>query len=864
MAFAPCPFPPIRLAVIACGLITCLATVTASPGRCQDASLPAAGPEGTVLVGPGVADEFDPVREAIAAARRDHDRTYRVAVVKSSGPGGGADQLLPELIDRWWKAGNSSGNGYDPATDVTILLDLGNRSIGIDLPHGVRQTAGISRQDLERVVIGETFAPKARDFDYAGGLVAAIEATEKLLADGVAAKARRAEAARVFRERTLPLTVAGVLAAGLVGSLAFLRIRHAARRAAARDKLAAFKSEVVALSDLLDAQRERHRMLPHADADFQTPMTGMTRTAYDAVQDALARYRERWLGLMDVWERADKRLGEEWALGTAASDEVIAMLDSADARPPLAEVTAACRAPLDALEQAHEKARSLLAEFDKQLAEARERLVGLAGRGRSAAAFEPTLAAVTRERELADERLESDPVAARGQLEEAAAELAAAIDRTEAVEAADDRRRLLVERIAGLHRQVATRRGEGWLLAEPGAVPEEPLATAATEAEQAASLLDAGDIETALEHLDRGEAAAAEAATLLENVAAARGRFEELVPALAARLDALTAELPEAADHMTHLQGRYAESSWDDLDENPAEAARSLDRGRTLLTEGIAEGAADRQHFFRAVATLEEAQRQAEWAAACLEAVADRRRELDTLWNTAPESRERAGRLVAALAATLARQRTDRARANERCREAQRLLETAGRVAEAARPDPRQVAQLIQAAETAAGRGEELAAEDERLARQAAADLEEAESVIRRAASWYAEGVKADVETARAQLRTARNLLERLRYEDSIRAAGESAEQARAAYAIATAEADRRRQRRLAAQRRRQLEESYRRTSRGSGPGVISLPTGGLTGPNPWRAGESIARSLGGGGGPATGGWGRDIAVGRW
>ena len=825
--------------------------------------LPAVSPGERVIVGPGVSDDFAAVREAIAAADRDQGRTYRVVVVKSAEGNGGAARLLPEVINRWWEAGGTAG-GFDPAADITILLDIGDRSVGIDVPQEVRQEAGIDREDLERVVIGEAIAARARAFDYPGGLVAAVEATEKLISDGIAAKARRAEAARVFREQTLPITAVSLLAAAVIGTLVFLRVRHVRRLAAARDKLAAFKSDVVALSDLLDAQRERHRMLPHADPDFQTPMVGMTRNAYDAVQDAIGRYREAWLSLMDVWERAETRLKEEWFLGTAASDEVIDLLDSAEARPPLAEVAAACSGPLDALEQAHEQARTSLEDLDREFADARQRLDGLAGRGRSAAPFEPTVAEVSRQRQIAAEPLEADPVAARGRLEDARRGLAEMTDLVEAVEAADDRRRLVDERVAAIRDRLASRRGEGWLLAEPGAIPDEPLAAAEMEAARAADRLDAAELAAAIHHLEQAEAAVAEATTLLENTMAARGRAEELLPAVAARLAELSIGLPVATEHLAHLRDRYAERSWDGLGDNPAEAGRAISRGETLLAEGRAEAASDRQHFFRAVATLEEAQRQADWASACLEAVADRRRELDSLWAALPGSRDAAARRVAALAATLARQRTDRARANERCREAQRLLEVATRLTAAPLPDPRQITQAVAAAETAAGRGEELAAEDDRLARQAAADLDEAESVIRRAASWYAEGVKADVESARAGLETARGLLERMRYEDAIRAAGEAAEAARVAYARATAEAERRRQRRLAAQRQRQLEESFERMSRGSGPWVISLPGGGLTGPNPWRSGGSIARSLGGGSSPVTGSWGRDIATGRW
>jgi hypothetical protein len=845
-------------------LVVVLALAAGRPVSAADSvALPPSSATGSVIVGEGIADDFDPVRDAVADIKQKTDRDYRVVVVESTDRDGGAATLLPKLVDRWWEA-RTEGSGFDPAADVTILLDVGDRSIAMDVPPSLLAEAGIDLDGLEREVISKVFVPRAKDMQYAKGLAELVTATQRTIQDRIATKVRRAQQAEVFRTRTLPIGLAGLAAAGLLGWLAFLRARHARRRAEAREKLAAFKGEVVALSDLLDAQRERHRMLPHADPDFQTPMRGMTRSAYDAVQDALARYRERWLGLMDVWERADKRFGEEWSLGTAASEEVVAMLDDADARPPLAEVEAACRAPLDALEAAHERARDLATALDTEIAAARGKLDALATRGRSAASFEPVLAEAARSRDHAADDLESDPVASRGRLEDAQASLVALSADVEAVAAGDDRRQHLLGRVEEIRRQVAGRRGDGWLLSEPGADPEILLEKAEREATLAGELLDSADATMAGMHLQRGETEVAEAATLLERVVEARERAGNLQAAVAARIESVAAALPAASADLAAMRDRYADPAWEELTDNPAEAATALQRSHSLLQEGKAEAAVERQWYFRAVAVLEEAERQADWAAACLDAVAARRLELDELLEALPELRRRAAARIADLAATLARQRTDRARANERCREAERLLEAAASLAAAGRPNPRQIELALRAAETAAARGEELAAEDARLAAQAAADLSDAEGLFRRAASWYAEGVKADVQGIEADLHNARSLLAQQRYEESIHLAAEAAERARRAYAAATAEAERRRARRLADQRRRQLEESFSRMSRGAGPWVISLPSGGLTGPNPWRSSGSFPSLSGGGSRTGGGRWSRDVAEVRW
>lgn len=813
----------------------------------------------------GVRDRFEATRRAVAAAKQSSGRDYRVIVVDTAGEAGDAKRLLTRIVDRWREAADGPDSGFDAAADVTILLAMQERLIAMLVPWGLEVASGLDEATLEAELITKAFVPKAKDGLYDEGVAALIDATEDWVKTRRDEALARTEAARVFRTRTLPLGVAGLAAAGVLGGVAMQWSRHRSRLRLAREKLAAFKADVVALSDLLDSQQERHRMLPHMDPDFQTPMQGLTRKAYDDVQGSIRRYRERWLALMDVWEKAQARIGDEWFLGTSAAADVISMLDTAEARPPLADVAGECRAPLDALEQAHERARELAAGLENSLADARRRLEALVTRGRSPAASQPALAAAERARELAGQDVERDPVAARGRLEEATTTLISMLDRVTAVEAADDRRQAAAAATGEAAGKVATKRAEGWLLAEPGANPDERLAAARAADGLAAQLLDAGEIEAAVTHIARAEQANAETLTLLENIVAARTKAEDLLPACAARLSAFSGRREQSARALEHLAATSAEKCWADVAENIAKAEDGMTRARALIEEAQVAIEPARQQYFRAVALLEEVARQEDWIEACHAAVTDRRAELDQLLAAVPNRLDAGRQRVAALERRLHRQQTDRLRANERCREAGRLLAVAGDTLAAVRPDPRQAMQLVQAGEEAAVRAEQLADEDDRLAGQAAHELEESDAVIRRVAAWYGEGVQADVRGAAASLETAKSLLERQRYEESIKAAGEAAVAARTAYAAATAEADRRRVRRQQEMQRRQLEESFSRMSRGAGPWVIQLPGGVFTGPDPWRTMHG-----GGPSGPAApsrtagAGWSRDVAQVGW
>jgi hypothetical protein len=809
----------------------------------------------------GVNDDFAKTRAAVAAAKQASGRDYRVVVVDSAGDAEEAKMLLERIVTRWREQSRGGDSGFNPAGDVTIVLDVGDRQIAMDVPSALEASFGLDQKTLESKLIAPTFLPRARDGLFDEGLAALVNGTEQWVKMSAETQRRREEEVRTFKTRTLPLGLAGLGAAGLLGGLMVQWARHARHMRIAREKLAAFKGEVVSLSDLLDGQQERHRMLPHSDPDFKTPMQGMTRSTYDNVQGAIRRYRERWLGLMDVWETAQQKIDSEWFLGTNAVDEAVKLLDSAEARPPLADVAGECRAPLDALEQAHEQAREAATSLDAEIAAATARLEGIARRGRSNAVFQAALADASRNRHLSGTSVETDPIAARGGLEDARSALAATVGRIDAFEAADDRRQKAATHTSDLVQKVRDRRAEGWLLVEPGANPDDRLQAAAKHDELATQLLDAGETAAALAHVEQAERANAEAIALVESIVAARARAEELLPACAARVEALVARRTQAIAALERLGAAHAESAWSDVADNVARADDGLARVRTLIDEARRSLSPDLQHYLRGVALLEETVRQEDWVEGCLTAITDRLAELEELRATLPGRRDTAYERVVSLDHRLQKQRTDRVRANERCREASRIIEIADQGLRAARPDLRQTAQLVEAADTAVARGEQLADEDDRLARQAASDIDETDALVRRVAAWYAEGVQADVRAAAAAVATATSLLERQRYEDAIRTAADAAQQARVAYATATAEADRRRMRRQQEIQRRQLEESFARMSRGAGPWVVRLPSGTFTGPDPWRTMQASPPRHST---PAGGGWSRDVAQVGW
>ena len=865
---------------LAAGVLAPSASLAEPQGSPVDARAAVSASDAKRVFVSGISDTFDAVRAAIAKAQNETGRDYRVIVVGngSGGKGGGkepgaATQILDGVIDRWRQesAGNKTLDGkvagFDPARDVTIVLDVKDRQLAMRAPWSLEVSSGLNPETIEQELIRKVFVPRAKDEQYDEGLADLVSATEAWVKNKLDRKLAQTQAARVFRTRTLPI---GLAATGILGGLVafFLqRSRHDRQMHLAASKLAALKSEVVALSDLLDSQQERHRMLPHADPDFQTPMQGQTRAVFDNVQTAIVRYRERWLGLMDVWEKAQSRIQSEWFLGTASADDAIQLLDSAEARPPLSDVAGECRGPLDVLENSHETARHLADELDATLTKANAQLAQLAQRGRSGASFQGSLAAVTRSLAVARHDLESDPVKARGRLEEAQASAATTLVEIDAFEAADDRRHKASNAADDVEKKRDAKRAEGWLLAEPGADPLARIVSVREHLTLATQLLDAGERTGAIGHIEHAERNIAEALAMLESIVVAKTKVEELLPGCVARLEALAARGAQALRALQQMAQSDAQTAWSDVADNGAKADAGLARAQSMVAEVRAAADPSRQHFFRALALLEEALRQEDWVDGCQAAIMERQSELDGLRASLPNRCQTVAARVQSLEARLERQRTDRVRANEHCREAGRLAEFAKQGAGVQRPDLLQASRVLEAADTAAARAEELATDDDRLARQAFEEIEEADGILRRATAWYAEGVSADVRGATVGLEEAKALLVRQRYEDSIKSSAEATRLVREAYATATAEAERRRLKRQQAVQQRQMEESFARMSRGLGPWVIQLPSGSFTGPDPWRSMRSpsgpIARA------PsvshsAGGSWSKNTAEASW
>jgi hypothetical protein len=171
--------------------------------------------------------------------------------------------------------------------------------------------------------------------------------------------------------------------------------------------------------------------------------------------------------------------------------------------------------------------------------------------------------------------------------------------------------------------------------------------------------------------------------------------------------------------------------------------------------------------------------------------------------------------------ALLSRATADRAPANRRYNEAVRLLQHITGDGGKRQPDWKELCRRLKDVDTNLDKAQRLANEDIRLARQAAAEIADAERELRSATSFYSQGVSADTHSAKNILQNAKRNYASLDFEGTIREANRAEREARDALNEAESEANRK--------RRRLEQEQHSRTSSHFGSGSSLFDSSGAS-----------------------------------
>lgn len=587
------------------------------------------------------------------------------------------------------------------------------------------------------------------------------------------------------------LSVGGGLVAIALLVVGAMRGFHLRRKRLAGEQLAEFKQRVVQLSDSLDALRERHKLLPFAVADFKEPMTGETLALYNAAQEALVRYREEWLKLMEAWERAEKSIQAAQPLSTKHYKEAQRILTAAGVADALQGVTEQCSTPLDRLEKAHAQAASALSGIEAETVRLNKQIEAVQAAGLAIGAYQADREASAALVARAPALLRADPIGAQNVLDQARKKIAEVFRRAERIlEQAQAARNAEQEsrRVADL---VAQRRAAGLLLREEGANPD-PLLAGGREHHQAAlEKLNAGDADAAQAHLQQVSSLADRAVRTIDAHVKAKAGCEKEIPARQAEMQRLHAIAQQAHACQLRLEQEFAPDSWRGVGTNLKEGGDLLGNLAPLIENAKHASSIGVQHYLAAASLLERVEKEQKQTAVLFEGIGQRFKELSEL-RTQCQSKLAEGRSHAGRVGELLRTHTaDRPRSNQRYQAACQSLEQVAREAAAPRPEWTKLSGRLGEVLADLAKAEQFAREDIQLAQQADAEIAETEQVIRQARAYSSMGFTADVSAAVSLLAQARSSLQSQAYEEVIQLANRAEQAARSAHddAVRRAEA---------------------------------------------------------------------------
>lgn len=569
---------------------------------------------------------------------------------------------------------------------------------------------------------------------------------------------------------------------------------HVYTVSACRKELAAYKQQVVSLSDKIDAVKERHRLLPQEDQDFTVPMSGETLAAYNEIAARLEHHRQVWLKLMDVWEQVQALLDSEWFFGNSRARTARRNLRAAAAPAAFSAVLGDCEAPLDRIEKAHAQAASDLKSYREEDQQLGSQLDAVAAAALAIAPYQPERQAAAALVERAQGHLPADPLATLRCLDEARHKVAAVRQRAAAILVHAGTAREMTRKVADIQLTATQRRSQGFLLQEEGSNPDPLLGEILQQHVAIQEALNLANETVAGTLLAKASAVLEQARQGLEQHIAAKARCETEIPARQAEARRHADAQALARAQSAELARDFAPETWLGVADNVQRAQASLNAADQYVADAAGKASVGIQHYVQASKLLAQAADNHQHAHAELTAVGTRLRELVELRAKFQAQIGQLGSRSDQVNGLLQSSTADRALANERYRTVRSALEGLLQESRQSRPDWTRLTSRLSGIGTDLDRVEQLAKEDMQLAQQAAAEIAETEKVIRDARAFRDGGFSADVSAAESQLSQARGCLTAQGYEEAIRLANAAEQMARFAHQEAIGRAQRQQQ----------------------------------------------------------------------
>lgn len=440
------------------------------------------------------------------------------------------------------------------------------RALEAELARAEKSGASVS---AVRTRFNQALKPRL-DFALANEPADEQQALDALLAlepalKGEIQQVRAAESRHKLLSRTLPMGLGGAIVGllALMGGSFWFLSRKARGRADRRFR--DYRGRATNLMDQLDALKERHKLLPVSDPDFQAPLEGATLERYASVQDGIKQLWNRWLEVMDRLEAAQRTLGRAAVFDVQKVREAERILEDQSPLEEIERVAVVVSAELDELGQAHELARKVKASIEDRLKELEHDLDGLEAVGLGVSAYRTEIDAIESIEGQARGLLTPDPLQARVQLEEGDRRAEALLVRVREVKGVYER---YVEATAQLERVVgeaSTTRASGLRLDEEGGNPDTHLEQARRARELALEALNQADSAAANAQVGEIVEATEAARELIARVRAAREYARAAVPERRGGVEQLARAVEQARAHEVELKRAFADSSWRDV-----------------------------------------------------------------------------------------------------------------------------------------------------------------------------------------------------------------------------------------------------------------------------------------------------------
>ncbi len=576
-----------------------------------------------------------------------------------------------------------------------------------------------------------------------------------------------------------PLIVFPALAISGLLTLGWLWLRQRSHRGRVERQLAEFKERVVRSGDVMDHLREQHRSLPAVDADFLVPMEGATRAEYEAIQDVLDRYRDRWLELMDLWDRVRELMESAGTGRVARLQQASELLSQAGQLEQLAALESECQQRISRLADAHEAARRAAQQVETLSESLIECLQELGESGYATDAYQTDMDAVVEFTDDGVRQIDPDPLGAIQTLARAQAELQTLIGQVQDVLAAEQRAAELDARRDQQARRIAAMRTEGYLFSEPDAAPQVLQSNQDELLEELRRHLDRGSLESAHRALESLLRVTGRLDALLDTCEDMRRNSQDQLATGRSALRRLLDEANAAEVEARELERQYPPEAWRRTVENLDATRGAIAALHELLDQAEAAIADDTQHYIRARRLMDEVQARQPELHEATQAVGRKRRQLDAIRASCQERIHRVESLADRVGLLLQQSRADRDLCNNRYRMARERLQSVLQGMQDEPADWPRIADRVEQCVADFERVEQLAQQDIALFRQAEAEIAEAERAIRKARGFYRAGVSADTSRAAGLELDARRALANQDYERAILHANEAEQAAR-------------------------------------------------------------------------------------